>query len=351
MDKHSCTIVIDTNQFRGDFMLSETRWENLLQYLKKTNASLQMPTIIWEEIAQNFRKNLQSLLREATSTCEKINHLIEFNSAHFNYQGSQHSLNISDLQHTPEDITSRYMAFLKASLGLELKDFLDWDEKWMSDIVARAVDHIKPFSEEGDKGLKDTLIWKTILSLATKHGFKDAPIVFISANSRDFGVRGSPGKLHASLQQEAIRSGLNVHYFENLDTFFGQWAAEALSIDFAKIRTSIPEGLIKTELQPYVRRYMPKDESAVKNTFISGMSFKVISEVAQGRKTSLSISGYITNSLVPTKYLDFSAELLFEEGEKMETIKVISFDTLDPDGFLHSSLAEVIKAYKDDLCE
>jgi len=72
MDKHSCTIVIDTNQFRGDFMLSETRWENLLQYLKKTNASLQMPTIIWEEIAQNFRKNLQSLLREATSTCEKI---------------------------------------------------------------------------------------------------------------------------------------------------------------------------------------------------------------------------------------------------------------------------------------
>ena len=245
MDRHSCTIIIDTNQFHGDFMLSETRWTTLLQYLKKTNASLQMPTIIWEEIARNYRKNLENHLSQAKASFDKINHHLRFNSDRFSYNGFANQLNFPSVLLAPIEMTDRYMSFLKTSLYLEHKDFLDWDEKWMADIVARAIEHSKPFAEETDKGLKDALIWKTIMSLAEKPGFNEAPIVFISANTRDFSSRASPGKLHTSLDGEATRRGLDVHYFENLDIFYEKWAAEALEVDFNNIRFSIPEQLIK----------------------------------------------------------------------------------------------------------
>lgn len=346
MDRHSCTIIIDTNQFRGDFMLSETRWERLLQYLAITNASLQMPTIIWEEIARNYRRHLETLFNDQKSTIEKINHHLDFNVPHFNYIGYYNKLTFSEPQLTPAEITDRYMAFLKASLGLETKDFIDWDAKWMSEVVARAINHVKPFSEDSDKGLKDTLIWKTILSLSSKHGFKDDPIVFISANTRDFCTRNTPRRIHPNLEKEACDLGLDIHYFENLDLFFENWASEVLSIDFRKIRASISDQLIKAGLKQYVRRYLPLTESPEANTFISAMSFKVISEVNHNRQIALSISGYISNSLIPTKYLDFSAEAIFKDVDKKQSIEVTSFDILDPNGPLYTALADITTAYK-----
>lgn len=350
MDKHGCTIIIDTNQFHGDFMLSETRWKNLLQYLKKTNASLQMPTIIWEEIARNYRKNLESHLSQAKATFEKINHHLNFNAELFGYNGWANRLKLDGLCLTPLELTYRYMSFLKSSLHLELKDFLDWDKKWMPDIVSRAIEHTKPFAEDSDKGFKDTLIWMTIMSLADRPGFKQSPIVFISANNRDFGDRTCPGKIHPTLYKEANLRGLTVHYFDHLDTFFEKWAAEALNVNFDKIRSDLPEPLIKANLKEYVRPYIPRNESPEQNTFITGMSFKVVSEADRGRTIKMSISGYITNSLAPTKYLDFSSEATLEEEGVGKKLTVESFDVLDPSGYLYNSLPDVLIAYKSDFC-
>lgn len=309
-------------------MLSEVRWKNLLQYLEKTDASLQMPTLIWEEIARNYRINLESHLSKAKASFEKINHHLRFNALHFEYHGWGQDLKYDALQLTPSQITERYMSFLKTSLRLESKDFLSWDEKWMTEIVFRAIEHTKPFSIDSDKGFKDTLIWKTIMSLAKKPGFSQSPIVFISANNHDFGDRAHPGKMHPALEKEAITLGLTIHYFENLDNFFENWAAEALNIDFYKIQKSIPEHLVKVGLQEYVSPYMPRNESAEKNTFITGMNFKVTHETPNERMIRMSLSGYITNTLVPTKYLEFNAEAILEEGPLDKKFKVEAFTVL-----------------------
>lgn len=319
-------------------MLSEVRWKNFLQYLENTDASLQMPTLIWDEIARNYRKNLESQLSQTKAGFEKINHHLRFNASHFNYHGWGSSLKLDTLSLTPLEITERYMSFLKDSLHLKSKDFIGWDEKWMPEIVSRSIEHTKPFSADSDKGFKDTLIWKTIMSLAKKPGFSQAPLVFISANNRDFGDPAHPGKLHPTLDKEAIGVGLIAHYFESLDNFFEKWAAEALNIDFYKIRKSIPEHLIKTSLQEHISPYMPKNELVEQNTFITGMSFKVMSETPSARIIRMSLSGYITNTLIPTKYLEFNAEAGLEEELVEKRLTVESFEILYPAKMLQNFL-------------
>jgi ribosomal protein S17E len=300
-----------------------------------------MPILIWEEIARNYRNNIENQFKQAERTLEKINHHIDFLAPSFNYYGYAEKLKLTDLKFTPKEITDRYLSFLKATLKLQPKDFLYWDNKWMPEIISRSIEHTKPFAEDSDKGFKDTLIWKTILSLANKPGFKEAPIVFISANNRDFGDRGRPGEIHPTLAKEAKKLDLTLCYFDNLDMFFEKWAGEVLNANFDKIRRGISDQLIKESLRFFVRPYMPRNESVVQNTFITGVSFKVTSETKSGKTIRVSISGYITNTIIPLKYLEFNAEAIFEDGFDEKTLVVESFSILDQDNSLQTILDQL----------
>ena len=120
------------------------------------------------------------------------------------------------------------LAHVKNKLGLGKGAFLQIETKWYDDIYKRALVHTKPFSDESDKGFKDSLLWKSMISLAKKPGYADAPVVFISSNTKDFCASKGANELHPDLSREAESVGLNVVFFDGLDSFFKGWSAEAL---------------------------------------------------------------------------------------------------------------------------
>lgn len=307
--KHECTIILDTNQFIRDLSLSETRWKNLIDYIHKTDAVVKMPRVVWDEIGVNYKKRLNEHLRKAQESTEQFNSLINFQSEHHQFYGHLHRIEPPTTTLTSKELMERYLAFIKSKLQLKTHDFLEIENKWYEEIYKRSLIHQKPFSTENDKGFKDSILWKCVLSLSSRPGFKDAPIVLISSNTRDF-CDGKPS-LHPDLQKEAKTLGLDVHYFDGLDKFFQGWGAEALSINFEKLKRDIPEKLIKEALLTSTQKLMRRNENRPENILILGISFKIKEAAGNNKKLEMSISGSLTNTRSKCEYLDFSAEAIF----------------------------------------
>jgi len=324
MNRHNCTIIIDTNQFCGDYMLSGMRWKQLVSYLSKTDATLQMPSIVWEEIKRNYTKKLSELHTHAITAVERLNHHTVFRAPHFSYWGDRYEVSPLNRIHSVDELVDRYLSYVKDTLNLKSKDFLLWDSNWFEELIERAINHVKPFGEDSDKGFKDSLLWKTVLALEKRPGFKDGPIVLISSNSKDFGNTSEKGKIHPVLAAEARQLGLDLYYFDNLDVFLEKWAADALAINLDRMREIVSERMLKVALRNSVSFWLRRNEPAESNIFLSGTNFKIESEI-QGRLViRVSISGYLTNTWTSCEYLDFNAEAIYRE-ELQEQIVVEEF--------------------------
>lgn len=325
--KHECTIILDTNQFIRDLSLSETRWKNLIDYVHKTDAVVKMPRVVWDEISVNYKKRINEYLRKAQENAEQFNNLINFYSEHHQFHGRTHRIELPQPALTPKDFMERYLAHVKSKLKLRTQDFLEIENHWYEEIYKRSLVHQKPFSAENDKGFKDSILWKCVLSLSNRPGFKDAPIILISSNTRDF----CDGKqaLHPDLLTEAQSLGLDVHFFDGLDKFFGEWGGEALNVDFNKIKREIPENLIKEALLPFTQKLMRRNENKSENILILGMSFKVREATGKNKRLDISISGSLTNTIAKCEYLDFSAEATFTEDGANKEISIQHFSPQD----------------------
>ena len=322
MSKHECTIIVDTNQFCSDLMLSGLRWKRLIEYINKTDACLQMPRIVWQEIYRNYIKTVGSYYGGAISTIDKLNHHIGFSSPAIGFFGGRYEMR--DARYACGDLSGdfmknlarAYLAYIKNTLQLKAKDFIETDAGWFNDLVERAINHIKPFSDESDKGFKDTLLWKSILSLGERAGFKDHPVILISSNTRDFGNQSEKGKLHPSLEREAKIYGLDLYYFDNLDAFLQNWAAEIINTDFYGIRKVVSEAIIVAALRMPLGRWMLRNESLEHNIFFTGTNFKIESPAIGEKVIRVSVSGYLTNTNTSCEYMDFNAEVLYREDGK-----------------------------------
>lgn len=338
MNRHNCTIIIDTNQFCADYMLSGMRWKQLSEYLSTTDACIQMPSVVWEEIKRNYTKHVTALFSNANSAIERLNHHTQFRAPHFNFLGIRFEIDKNFGGFSIEDLVERYLSFIKQKLQLKSKDYLRWDKNWFDDIVKRAICHAKPFGDESDKGFKDTLLWKTILSLEKRPGFKNEPVILISSNSKDFGDPSKKGEIHPALAIEARNMGLDLHYFDSLDSFLEKWANDAITMNLKRIKQSIPEAMLKSALSKHVSPWLRKNEAPEPNIFFSGTNYKIESEAPGKLAIRVSASGYITNTWTSHEYLDFNSEAIYREKQGVKNITIEAFSAITEDKLLPQNL-------------
>jgi hypothetical protein len=244
-DRNACTIIIDTNQFFPDWLLSSARWSNLIEYLNRTDATLIFPEIIWREIGENYVCEGQKKQRAA---CQNLQAYLDHR--HFYYSNGN-----AAVKHSPvsidrdqllqnEDwnsIQKAYLACLKEKLKIDPRHIITFNHQWLEKITDRAIKHTKPFAQESDKGFKDSILWLTLLDLKNRAGFSDNPIVLISSNTKDFSDGNNPPKLHADLIAEASRERLQIEYYKSLDAFLDDWPREVLLSHKEIVRAVTPK--------------------------------------------------------------------------------------------------------------
>jgi len=230
-DRNACTIVIDTNQFFCDWLLNSARWSNLIDYIKRTDATLIFPEIIWREIGENY---VSEAIKKQKSAYTSVQAYLGHRNFYIDKNSVQHSrihIDCNKLE-VAEDwgsIQAAYLAWLKNKLGIDTRHIISFNSLWFEKITERAIKHKKPFNSDSDKGFKDSILWLTLLDLRNRLGFQENPIVLISSNTRDFSDGCSTTKLHPDLIAEAAYHGLQIEYFKSLDAFLDDWPKQVLS--------------------------------------------------------------------------------------------------------------------------
>ena len=167
----------------GDFRL-------LLSTLGVLQYELSVPKLVTEEVVASFARAYDKRLQRVKDDLDWL---------------SRHSG--LDLPSPIVTLDKRIRAGLFRNRLIERLDIpncsiIGYPDTPHEDLVKRATTRRKPFNQNG-VGYRDSLIWETTLSLATR---LDTQVVLLSENTRDFGDDG--GGLHQDLVEDLVDRGL-----------------------------------------------------------------------------------------------------------------------------------------------
>jgi|GEM_PF-1662368 len=197
-------IILDSNIFRGDFLLRSKDFEVLIDYLKKTNSSIILPQIILDEVKELYSRALKERLANHSKAVTNINIALTDESKH-----------LKAAEFDIESEVQAYEAFIKTKLSIYDRRILPYTDSFLKEISNRAIKRQKPCGEDG-QGFRDTLIWLTIKEYCrTCH---EKQITFISNNDKDFG-NAEKTDLHESLASECEQLNIRINYCKNVREF------------------------------------------------------------------------------------------------------------------------------------
>jgi hypothetical protein len=175
-------VVLDTSSIYRDFFLERPATVTFLTGLARIPAKLLVPEVVIDEMVSHYRRDLESALEQHSSAGQQIARL---------RAAEVPSAPSFSVQHSAEKYREVLVARI-ANFGGEVVPYPKTNHKAL---VERDLAGRKPFAPNG-KGYRDALIWESLLG---KTWGGQERIVFVSANSNDFGK--SP-RLHDELRRE-----------------------------------------------------------------------------------------------------------------------------------------------------
>jgi hypothetical protein len=208
-------VVLDTTAIMSDPMCAGVAWRVLANARSMWDVQVYLPEVAVIEAVAGYQRRLA----EAMVSWERWE------------QKHGRPLGLTDTMAATEaalkEAASSYPAQLRASLDELDATVLAPPAVDHTVIVQRAASRRRPCDDHGD-GYRDTLNWLTVVSLASQ--YPDAPIAWVSDNSRDFGKDDGP-ELHEQLTEDlaAVDAEKRVRWIRTLPDLVLSLAAEHAS--------------------------------------------------------------------------------------------------------------------------
>ncbi len=180
-------IFIDSNILFQDYFFENKSNKNLLQYCKEGLLKIHMSEIVRLELRRQFEKEIKATNKEL----EKI----QKNIARLKLEEDVKIISI-------ENQLKKFDDFYNRLTNIDDFKILNYSNEFLPDIVNRAVNRIKPFTEEKSE-LKDAIIWKTY-SFYVEQGKLDN-CIFLTNNTSDFCTKKDKSNIHPELLVDTRR--------------------------------------------------------------------------------------------------------------------------------------------------
>jgi len=218
-------IVIDTNIFFDDLRLKRSL-DLLFKKIENVPFSLRMPEIVVQEVINKYKEQRQAHLNRLVTSVRELKSLTILD------------VEIEELEdeHLANDLQA-YEHFLREKI-LSNGEIVPIPEVSIQSLVDRDLARRRPF-KENRVGFRDTLIWETIMRLATTEECEG--IVFITENTKDFLENN---RLHPHLVDDLTQRGLApeiVTLFVSVEQFIETLVIPALN-NLDEIKTAIQDG-------------------------------------------------------------------------------------------------------------
>ncbi|MGW9687187.1 PIN domain-containing protein [Flagellimonas sp. 2504JD1-5] len=199
-------VVLDTNILRADFLFKSNHFRILKEYLKITNSTLIIPTIVIQELVHLYRLELQTKFEDLNSLKDRINRNLLLDSVlDFN----------PDANINLEEQVFKYQEYIENQLKPFLRQ-IDHEDAFLPELVRRSIEKIKPISRKGQE-FRDALLWLTLMNYIKKQKF-ELKVSFITNNVKDFADETKMA-LHPDLMKEIMETGISFYFYRSLTDF------------------------------------------------------------------------------------------------------------------------------------
>jgi hypothetical protein len=194
-------IFIDSNILFQDYFFENKSNKQLIEYCEKGFVNIYMAEIVRLELRRQFEKEIVSQNRE-------IKRL------------SKDSLRLKTDIVVPEisieTQLKKFDDFYSRKEILDNFDILNYKNEFLPDIVNRAINRRKPFTEEKSE-LKDALIWKTYSDYAEQNTIEDC--ILLTNNTSDFCAKNDKKTIHPELQEDSKKFTVINSSFDFIKTY------------------------------------------------------------------------------------------------------------------------------------
>lgn len=198
-------IVLDTNQLHGDYLLESPQFSTLHDGLRQAGDELCVPEVVVKEITRKFMQAYAG----AISGQKKVNRVAGLVG---NEQPELVSVDIAE---------KKYSHLLADRLKQLSARVLDVPNVGVGSLLDRDLAERRPFDNKG-RGLRDTLIWESILKDLEDHE-EDVVLITNDAGFTSRGTeKGTQTELHGDLADDLEAAGHNrtrVKVFKTIQDF------------------------------------------------------------------------------------------------------------------------------------
>lgn len=201
-------IIIDTNILRADFLFQSEPYKLFSEFINRSKSSLVLSKVVFDEACYLYQKEIETKKKNFRKALSDIL-----------YFGNDKSG--CSITHSIEKINSDYESCLD-DIFLYNWEILDYDKIDISELVRRAIQRVRPFSNNGE-GFRDAMIWLSVINFL-KRG-KNDKTVFISNDKKAF-VNGDNQELHPTLKSDLAINNLELLFCNSIEEFVNKYTAE-----------------------------------------------------------------------------------------------------------------------------
>lgn len=189
-------IFLDTNAIGVNYRLDSIPFENLWDYMRRTESVLVIPEAVRREVTANFNRHLDQRTKKAQSSWDDLNALLaspqEFDEPDADYERDS----LAERLESPDDNVKcvNYVAPI---------DVLE--------VVRRGAQRVRPANSNGEE-LRDVIIWLTAVEYAKAN---NVPVAFVSGD-KGFWDDDRP---HATINSDIQQAGVKIELYRDVDSF------------------------------------------------------------------------------------------------------------------------------------
>jgi hypothetical protein len=207
-------IILDSNVYISDVRMRGVAFATFLDFVRKTGATLVLPSIVEEEAVATYGRNLKSGAKEVSAVWREYSRYVL-------------SPSVTDTFEMPalDKNKAEFRKIIRNPPRVKTMHVADYSGIAIESAFMRGVDRIRPANDEGEE-LRDVIIWLFVLEHWKKH--QSTSVAFVSSDG-GFWLGAKPPKLHPQIEKDTV--GTKISVFRNLSAFNAQYslASRALS--------------------------------------------------------------------------------------------------------------------------
>ena len=232
-------VILDANVYVSDFRMEGVLFQSLFDYLKKTDSSLVIPRIVFDEVTARYTEMLSQGIEKAKKHLSLLRRLLlAAEIPQIDHIDLTRELNALRQKLNPnKEMLTRFDPAKQVTL------LDDYSGVTIQEVARRGFERMPPASRGGEQ-LRDVIVWLSSVSYCRS---SQSSVAFISGDKTFTGTGATT--LQPRLQEELVRENVSLHFYRGIDDFLKAESLKPIPVTESWVEQSLSSAEISRRFE------------------------------------------------------------------------------------------------------